>query len=133
MNYHATDSWRGLGWWWEAELTGPNPRLFSPASLQIIIAIAGDGLSSQQLKGIGLVRMIRLLRLGRLLRVVEQFKAGLFIRLVKLLAFIVLVVHWMTCFWFFLFQMLYSSVGEPWSFNEQVTPDSAVITYFLTA
>ena len=50
---------------------------------------------------IGLIKLVRLLRLGRIVRYLN-FKQGavLGITLVQLLAFLVMIVHWIGCIWY---------------------------------
>ncbi|KAG1666226.1 hypothetical protein FOA52_011526 [Chlamydomonas sp. UWO 241] len=98
-----------------------------------IILLFVSGLSTDQLTALLLLRTLRLLRLARLLRVLERMKTGVLIRVVKLLFFITLIVHWVACLWFFIFRMTYIAIGHPWSFNEQVAPGSSSFTYFLQA
>jgi len=91
-------------------------------------------LSGSELAALQLVRVLRLLRLARLMRVLERLRsAGTFLRLAKLLFFVLVVVHWTTCLWFFIFQMTYNTIQQPWSFTEQVEFGSSTFTYFLAA
>lgn len=52
---------------------------------------------------LGLLKLIRLLRLGRVIRYMK-FKTGLKIgiRILQLLFFLLLVVHWIACVWYLL-------------------------------
>jgi potassium voltage-gated channel Eag-related subfamily H protein 6 len=62
---------------------------------------AGDSQTAFQL--LGLLKLIRLLRLGRVIRYMK-FKTGLKIgiRIVQLLFFLLMIVHWIACLWYLL-------------------------------
>ncbi|GAX76129.1 hypothetical protein CEUSTIGMA_g3572.t1 [Chlamydomonas eustigma] len=96
----------------------------------IILALATN-LTPKEQKAVMFLQAIRLLRLARLLRVLERLKKTAWIRLFKLIFFIVLFVHWICCLWFFLFLMLRDVNNDIWSFEVQVPPNSTIITYFL--
>ena len=96
---------------------------------QIVMA-AVTNLNASSANAIMLLRTIRLLRLARLLRVLERMKKGGTVRMLKLLFFITLVVHWMACLWFLLYRMLRGSV-EFWSFDIQLPVNTTMPTYFL--
>ena len=56
---------------------------------------------STSIKLLGLMKLVRLLRLGRIVRFLN-FKQGavLGIMLFQLLAFLVMIVHWIGCIWY---------------------------------
>ena len=62
-----------------------------------------DGNKNLELNLFGILKLVRLLRLGRILRYLK-FKQGLKIglRMVELLFFLLMLVHWIACGWFFL-------------------------------
>ena len=56
-----------------------------------------------ELKLLGLLKLVRLLRLGRIVRYMKfktNFKIG--IRMFQLLFFLILLVHWISCTWYFI-------------------------------
>jgi hypothetical protein len=57
--------------------------------------------SSTKYKLLGLLKLVRLLRLGRIIRYMK-FKQGLKlgIRMIQLLGFLLLLVHWIACIWY---------------------------------
>ena len=57
-----------------------------------------------------LLKTIRLFRLGRLLRKLDQFSAAVFLRILKLICTYTMIVHWFACIWFWLGTML--SLGD---------------------
>ena len=57
--------------------------------------------NSKQLKVIGLIKLVRLLRLGRIitfLKMKQSFKLGL--RIFQLLFLLILIDHWVACIWY---------------------------------
>lgn len=54
------------------------------------------------LRYLGLVKCLRLLRMGRILRYLENFQFANAWRLVRLVAFFLTCVHWVACFWHFI-------------------------------
>jgi len=58
--------------------------------------------ASSQAGALGLLKTIRLFRLGRLLKKLDQLAAANFLRIAKLMTGYVLCVHWCACGWFFL-------------------------------
>ena len=64
------------------------------------VAYLIPGLAAANLKYIAVLKCIRLLRLGRLLKFFDQLEFANVARLVRLLAFFVLCTHWAGClFW----------------------------------
>ena len=64
------------------------------------VAFLIPGLGGNNLKFIAVLKCIRLLRLGRLLKFFDHLQVANFARLVRLLAFFVLCTHWAgCCFW----------------------------------
>ena len=59
--------------------------------------------NTTQIKLLGLLKLVRLLRLGRIIRYLN-FKQGavLGVKLIQLLCFLVLLVHWIGCIWYIL-------------------------------
>jgi len=80
--------------WIDLLATIPFERLYS---------IFQAGASPGTLELLGLLKLIRLLRLGRVIRYMK-FKTGLKIgiRIVQLLFFLLLIVHWIGCLWYIL-------------------------------
>mmetsp|Transcript_5229 Transcript_5229/g.11435 ORF Transcript_5229/g.11435 Transcript_5229/m.11435 type:complete len:751 (+) Transcript_5229:346-2598(+) len=90
-----------------------------------------DSMSQDKLDALMLLRVPRLLRLARLLRVLDRIKGANVIRMLKLIFFIILVAHWITCLWFFMYRELRYSMTYPWTFDNQLGDNSAEITYYL--
>ena len=69
--------------------------------IYLLFASNSDNQTAFQL--LGLLKLIRLLRLGRVIRYMK-FKTGLKIgiRILQLLFFLLMVVHWIACVWFLL-------------------------------
>eukprot|EP00798_Chlamydomonas_sp_ICE-L_P026420 gene26420-17519_t len=78
-----------------------------------------------------LLRTPRILRLARLLQVFDRLPGVTFVRLTKLLFFMIMAAHWVNCGWFFLFRTLRYAVDEPWSM-EMLGMNSSMVTYYLS-
>ncbi len=78
-----------------------------------------------------LLRTPRLLRLTRLMSVFDRMRGANIVRMIKLLFFIIIVAHWINCFWFLLYRLLRDSVQESWSMETQLGDNSELATYFL--
>lgn len=75
----------------------------------------------------------RLLRLGRLLRFFERMKNANVFRIVRLMATMCLIAHWIACTWHFLYNS-FSSL--PWiftSFEEGPDPPASYLVAFYHA
>ena len=96
-----------------------------------IVIAALPNTSTETLNGLMLLRILRLLRLARLLRIVERMRKGAWMRLAKLVFFILLIVHWITCLWFYMFRMLRLTVMWDWTFYNYVGDNSTIATYFF--
>jgi hypothetical protein len=72
---------------------------------EILVAFMSEGSSPNSLKLLGLFKLVRLLRLGRIVRYLKfksGFKMGL--RMIQLLLGLLMLVHWIACFWYLLVQ-----------------------------
>ncbi|KAK3247489.1 hypothetical protein CYMTET_43014 [Cymbomonas tetramitiformis] len=82
------------------------------------------GGGGSQVVAIGLLRSIRLFRLGRLFKKMDQLAAANLLRIVKLMVSYVMIVHWVACFWFWIPDnftdgdednwIVRFAYGEPW-------------------
>jgi hypothetical protein len=73
--------------------------LLASLPLEYIILLFSES-SSQQLKFFGMLKLVRLLRLGRIvtyLKMNSNFKFGM--KLIQLLFMLLLIIHWCTCLW----------------------------------
>lgn len=77
--------------------------LLATIPFEKVYSLFQSGTSSGTLELLGLLKLIRLLRLGRVIRYMK-FKTGLKIgiRIVQLLFFLLLIVHWIGCLWYIL-------------------------------
>lgn len=77
--------------------------LLASIPFERLYTLIQPGSSSGTLELLGLLKLIRLLRLGRVIRYMK-FKTGLKIgiRIVQLLFFLLLIVHWIGCIWYIL-------------------------------
>eukprot|EP00854_Cymbomonas_tetramitiformis_P018893 gene18893-22571_t len=57
---------------------------------------------SNQVHVVGLLKTVRLFRLGRLLKKMDQLSAANFLRIAKLMVSYVMCVHWFACFWWWI-------------------------------
>ena len=58
-------------------------------------------------------------------------KKGAWMRLAKLVFFIIILVHWITCIWFLMYRLL-RPMGWRWTFDVYVGPESTMATYFFS-
>jgi len=77
---------------------------------QIISAFLAD--SGQHTVALALLKTIRLFRLGRLLKKLEQLAAANALRIVKLMFTYVMCVHWFACGWFWIAEEYRASTQE---------------------
>ena len=77
--------------------------LLATIPFEKLYSLIAPGNNSGTLELLGLLKLIRLLRLGRVIRYMK-FKTGLKIgiRIVQLLFFLLLIVHWIGCIWYIL-------------------------------
>ncbi|KAK3287646.1 hypothetical protein CYMTET_4855, partial [Cymbomonas tetramitiformis] len=68
---------------------------------------------SNQVHVVGLLKTVRLFRLGRLLKKMDQLSAANFLRIAKLMVSYVMCVHWFACFWWW--------IAADFAENEEVT------------
>mmetsp|Transcript_47158 Transcript_47158/g.121868 ORF Transcript_47158/g.121868 Transcript_47158/m.121868 type:complete len:900 (-) Transcript_47158:497-3196(-) len=77
----------------------------SPLTTECIadsLSLQCDNASAQSTALLGLLRLPRLLRLGRLMKRFDKTKGGNIIRLLQMIILFLLLVHWVACFWFLL-------------------------------
>lgn len=77
--------------------------LLASIPFERIYTLIQPGTNSGTLELLGLLKLVRLLRLGRVIRYMK-FKTGLKIgiRIIQLLFFLLLIVHWIGCIWYML-------------------------------
>mmetsp|Transcript_24891 Transcript_24891/g.69399 ORF Transcript_24891/g.69399 Transcript_24891/m.69399 type:complete len:684 (+) Transcript_24891:286-2337(+) len=89
---------------------------------------------SEQVTLLAFLKTPRLLRLGRLLRFFERMKNANVFRIVRLMATMCLIAHWIACIWHFLYVQ---AMHLPWLFTdlepENVVPGSNPPSAFLVA
>ncbi|GFR48528.1 hypothetical protein Agub_g10423 [Astrephomene gubernaculifera] len=95
----------------------------------VIVLWFVSNMSSEGLIALGLLRTPRLLRLGRLLRYFDRMKGANIVRMGKLLFFMALVAHWVSCLWFMLYRMTHGSLN--WSYD--LLSNAQTMTYYLEA
>ena len=75
-----------------------------------IIAIAIAGISSGSISGnialLGVLKIPRLLRLGRILKFMEKFQYVNLWRIFRLLGLVILFSHWVACLWYYMCSMV---------------------------
>jgi hypothetical protein len=64
--------------------------------------------NNQEIRLINLTKILRLLRLGRLLKKIKSDKMKTFGHLIKSFIIFILILHWLTCFWFFIAEKDYN-------------------------
>lgn len=72
----------------------------APASFPFELILAALSIDASQLRFISVMKCIRLLRLGRLLKFFDRFQFAHTMRVGRLLAFFVLCVHWAGCVYY---------------------------------
>lgn len=89
-------------------------------------------ISSDQVKFVGMLKLVRLMRLGRMvtfLRANKSFKLGII--LIQLLFILILVIHWIACLWKVVVQVHHSwnpPMDMEWSHTDVYT-DSMMARY----
>jgi hypothetical protein len=72
---------------------------------KILPLILGEGISQRQLQLLGLLKMVRMLRLGRIVTFMKmQQSAKLAFRIGSLIGALLLLIHWVGCIWYLLVQ-----------------------------
>ncbi|KAG2491337.1 hypothetical protein HYH03_010341 [Edaphochlamys debaryana] len=103
--------------------------LVASIPFDIIVLWFVQGISSEGLIALGLLRTPRLLRLGRLLRYFDRMKGANIVRMGKLLFFMALVAHWVSCLWFMLYRILHGNYV--WSYD--ALTNAKTMTYYVEA
>ena len=100
--------------------------LMASIPLELLVEAFDPNASSSTLKLFGLLKLVRLLRLGRIIRFMKfksEFKIG--IRLVQLLMFMFMLVHWIAC-------LLYLMVKNPGSWVPPTNGDNDTLFYEMS-
>ncbi|KXZ48358.1 hypothetical protein GPECTOR_28g765 [Gonium pectorale] len=108
--------------WFFVDLTASVP--FDVIVLWFVTNISNEGLIA-----LGLLRTPRLLRLGRLLRYFDRMKGANIVRMGKLLFFMALVAHWVSCLWFMLYRLTHGTLV--WSYD--LLSNAKIMTFYLEA
>ncbi|EFJ47535.1 hypothetical protein VOLCADRAFT_91947 [Volvox carteri f. nagariensis] len=95
----------------------------------VIVLWFVKNISNEGLIALGLLRTPRLLRLGRLLRYFDRMKGANIVRMGKLLFFMALVAHWVSCLWFMLYRLTHGSLD--WSYDS--LSNAKIMTFYLEA
>ena len=73
------------------------------ASLPLELITSFEGSSSVNFKFVGMIKMVRLLRLGRIITFIKANQnIKLSIKIFQLILFLLLASHWTACFWYFI-------------------------------
>ena len=103
-----TYMWRPPYWFW-MDLVGTIPwDLLNP------LLEGNDGAT----RAARLLKLPRLLRLGRLMKNLDQLRSGNIVRITRLLIYFNLVSHWLACIWWLLGESSFNtnaSFGTPWT------------------
>ncbi|GLI64818.1 hypothetical protein VaNZ11_008225 [Volvox africanus] len=108
--------------WFFVDLTASIP-------FDVIVLWFVKDMSNEGLIALGLLRTPRLLRLGRLLRYFDRMKGANIVRMGKLLFFMALVAHWVSCLWFMLYRLTHGSLD--WSYDSLT--NAKIMTFYLEA
>eukprot|EP00198_Chlamydomonas_reinhardtii_P002372 XP_001691708.1 predicted protein [Chlamydomonas reinhardtii] len=103
--------------------------LVASIPFDVIVLWFVKDMSSEGLIALGLLRTPRLLRLGRLLRYFDRMKGANIVRMGKLLFFMALVAHWVSCLWFMLYRITHGNLQ--WSYD--LLTNAKIMTYYVEA
>ncbi|KAG2450742.1 hypothetical protein HYH02_004579 [Chlamydomonas schloesseri] len=103
--------------------------LVASIPFDIIVLWFVKDISNEGLIALGLLRTPRLLRLGRLLRYFDRMKGANIVRMGKLLFFMALVAHWVSCLWFMLYRITHGDLA--WSYD--LLQNAKTMTYYVEA